>query len=143
MAAAEEVHFSLKVMMMKKSNKVLYAEVDSHLVDVLLSFLTLPLGTIVRLLNKHYGNDILANSPPSVVRILNLNDIGDTGVLEERTQIVGSKEIMELLKGSLVSKTPLTDVILLISPADAILSSSKKSSSLARNEPDPSHSDSD
>ncbi|KAL6554124.1 hypothetical protein OROMI_019797 [Orobanche minor] len=36
---------------------VLYAEADSHFVDVLLSFLTLPLGTIIRILGKHYGDD--------------------------------------------------------------------------------------
>ncbi|KAL6554100.1 hypothetical protein OROMI_019773 [Orobanche minor] len=39
------------------SDWVLYAEADSHFVDVLLSFLTLPLGTIIRILGKHYGDD--------------------------------------------------------------------------------------
>ncbi|XP_073153269.1 uncharacterized protein [Henckelia pumila] len=230
MAAAEEVQFCLKVMMMKESNKVLYAEVDNDFADVLLSFLTLPLGTIVRLLNKHYGNDapiigslnslyggllnldschfwtetgrlmllnprnsygfqcsrlrlqiddtppatecftcendicasmyykmtclclirsntmirrdleietqsgekgvftvqaasflltddlqILTNTSSSLFQILKLNGIGDTSVLEERTLNVGLKEVMELLKGSLVSQTPITDIILNIS----------------------------
>ncbi|XP_073277478.1 uncharacterized protein [Primulina huaijiensis] len=232
MAAAEEVQFTLRVMMIKESNKVLYAEIDSDFADVLLSFLTLPLGTIVRLLVKHYGknapifgslnslyagllnmddrhfwtlegllmlayprnssemecsrlklliddtpptryfmcsnmmcvsmyynmncrcsnsgnmmnrNDvavgsqcgvksvftvptalfiltddmqILTNSPASVLRILKLNAIKDTNALEERTLIVGRNEIMELLKGSLVSKTPITDIILPMSSAD-------------------------
>lgn len=58
---SEEVKFSLKVVMNKEENKVLFAEVDSSLAEVLLSFLTLPLGTIVRLLVKHY-----ANEPPSI-----------------------------------------------------------------------------
>ncbi|KAJ4774696.1 DUF674 family protein [Rhynchospora pubera] len=35
------------------SNKVLFAEADKDFVDVLLSFLTLPLGTLVRLSNKN------------------------------------------------------------------------------------------
>ncbi|XP_073153338.1 uncharacterized protein [Henckelia pumila] len=256
MATARQVQFSLKVMMIKESNKVVYAEVDSDFADVLLSFLTLPRGTIVRLLIKHYGNQapilgslnslyrglsnlnsshfgteagklmllnprnasgiqcgrlklqiddtpppiqyytcgcsatktcvsmyysvnclcqpqnsthatiarkdlemdaqsgdksvftaqtasflltddlqLLANSSASFFQILKLNGIEDTSVLEERTLIVGLKEvinlnpltcnlvnspaylIMKLLKRSLVSKTPITDVILCISSA--------------------------
>ncbi|XP_073153347.1 uncharacterized protein [Henckelia pumila] len=233
MAAAEGVQFSLKVMMIKESNKVLYAEVDSDFADVLLSFLTLPLGTIVRLLIKHYGNfapilgslnslyaglqnmddshfwteegklmllnprnsseiecsklkiqiddtpptqyfvcsnsrcaslyysvkcicpklsnpltsykkdveveadcgdkgvfaeqtasfiltddfQLLTNSPASILRILRLNGIKDTNVVEERTLAVGLKEIMELLKGSLVSMTPITDIVFSMSSA--------------------------
>ncbi|KAK4401659.1 hypothetical protein Sango_0906600 [Sesamum angolense] len=50
MSESEDVKFSLRVMMNKEENKVLYAEVGSSFADVLLSFLTLPLGTIVRLL---------------------------------------------------------------------------------------------
>ncbi|XP_073034268.1 uncharacterized protein [Primulina eburnea] len=238
MAAAEEVRFSLKVITLKESFKVLYAQVDSDFADVLLSFLTLPLGTIVRLLVKHYGSNapilgslnslyaglqdldsshfwteagklmllnprnssgiqcsrlklqiddippiqcfeccngtcvsmynkvkcpcpnstrtmirrdleiepkmetgfvsaptasflltddlqILANSPTSIFRILKLNGIEHTNVLEERTLTVGLKEIMELLKGSLVSKTPLTDIILCLS-TEAVPSNERK-----------------
>ncbi|KAK6157283.1 hypothetical protein DH2020_011531 [Rehmannia glutinosa] len=54
--AAEEVKFSLKVMVNKQKTKVLFAEADSDFADVLLSFLTLPLGTIVRIMYKHYGD---------------------------------------------------------------------------------------
>ncbi|XP_073153273.1 uncharacterized protein [Henckelia pumila] len=226
-ATEKEVHFSLKVMMHRESNKVLYSEIDSHFADVLLSFLTLPLGTIVRLLVKNYGDNapilgslsslyagllnldgshfwteagklmllnprnssgdqcsrlklqiddtppiqyfvcnnascvnmyykvkclcgnstdiiklckdsetkaqsggesvftvqtssflltddlqILPNSPTSLLRCLKQSGIEDTSVLEERTLIVGFEEIFELLKGSLASKTPLTDIIL-------------------------------
>ncbi|KAK6157285.1 hypothetical protein DH2020_011533 [Rehmannia glutinosa] len=57
MSNAKEVKFSLKVMINKKKTKVLFAEVDSDFVDVLLSFLTLPLGKIVSLLEKHYGDE--------------------------------------------------------------------------------------
>ncbi|KZV58232.1 hypothetical protein F511_35471 [Dorcoceras hygrometricum] len=259
MAATEEDRFYLKVMTIKESCKVLYAEVDSEFADVLLSFLTLPLGTIMRLLIEHYGNNapilgslkslyvglqnldgchfwteagklmllnprnssdmhcsrlklqiddicpiqcfvccngtctsvydkvkclcpnsagimtkrdleiepprgedsleeagimtkrdleiepprgedsleegvftvqkasflltddlqVLPNSPISLLRILKLNGVEDTNVIEERTLIFGLKEIMELLKGSLVSRTPLTDIIGGISAAAA------------------------
>ncbi|KAK4437890.1 hypothetical protein Salat_0123100 [Sesamum alatum] len=57
MSELEEVKFSLRVMMNKEENKVLFAEVDSSFADVLISFLTLPLGTIVRLLAKHYADE--------------------------------------------------------------------------------------
>ncbi|KAL7147762.1 hypothetical protein ABFS83_06G128700 [Erythranthe nasuta] len=50
------VEFSLKVLISKEKNKVLFAEVDSDFAEVVLSFLTLPLGTIVRVLMKHYGD---------------------------------------------------------------------------------------
>ncbi|XP_075475571.1 uncharacterized protein LOC142506256 [Primulina tabacum] len=75
MAAATEIQLSLKVMMVKESNKVLYAEIDSNFADVLLSFLTLPLGTIVRLLIKHYGNDapILGSLNSLYAGLLNLD----------------------------------------------------------------------
>ncbi|XP_057792642.1 uncharacterized protein LOC131009364 [Salvia miltiorrhiza] len=57
MSNAEEVKVSLKVMMNKEKSKVLYAESDSHFADIVLSFLTLPLGRIVKVLEKHYGDD--------------------------------------------------------------------------------------
>ncbi|KAL7086735.1 hypothetical protein ACP275_13G019200 [Erythranthe tilingii] len=49
--------FSLKVYVNKQNTKVLFAEADRDFVEVLISFLTLPLGTIVRVLRKHYGDD--------------------------------------------------------------------------------------
>ncbi|XP_042009368.1 uncharacterized protein LOC121757991 isoform X1 [Salvia splendens] len=56
-AEAEEVTFSLKVLVNKEKTKVLFAESDSNFVDVLLSFLTMPLGRIVKVLEKHYGTE--------------------------------------------------------------------------------------
>ncbi|KAL1560808.1 hypothetical protein AAHA92_10980 [Salvia divinorum] len=47
----EDIKFSLKATVNKK--KVLFAEVDGTFADVLLSFLTLPLGTVVEILKKH------------------------------------------------------------------------------------------
>ncbi|KAG6419575.1 hypothetical protein SASPL_121797 [Salvia splendens] len=57
MGDGKEAEFSLKVMINKEKTKVLFAQVDSHFADFLLSFLTLPLGRIIKALNKHYGDD--------------------------------------------------------------------------------------
>ncbi|KAL3635449.1 hypothetical protein CASFOL_019996 [Castilleja foliolosa] len=57
MSNSEHVKFSLKVVTNKQRTKVFYAEVDSGFADILLSFLSLPLGTIVRILGKHYGDE--------------------------------------------------------------------------------------
>lgn len=43
---------SLKLLVNTDTNKVLFAEADKDFVDILCSFLTLPLGTIARLLQK-------------------------------------------------------------------------------------------
>lgn len=48
---------SLNVMMNKKETKVLFAQVDGYFADILLSFLTLPMGRIVKVLGKHYGDE--------------------------------------------------------------------------------------
>ncbi|KAL3635464.1 hypothetical protein CASFOL_020011 [Castilleja foliolosa] len=53
MSDPRNVKFPLKVVLNKQKTKVLYAEANSEFTDVLLSFLTLPLGTIVRVLQKH------------------------------------------------------------------------------------------
>ncbi|XP_019450722.1 PREDICTED: uncharacterized protein LOC109352990 [Lupinus angustifolius] len=48
----EQFQLSLKLMVHQETNKVLFAEVGKDFVDVLISFLTLPLGTIARLVAK-------------------------------------------------------------------------------------------
>ncbi|KAL3635478.1 hypothetical protein CASFOL_020025 [Castilleja foliolosa] len=53
---AKDVKFSLKVVINKQKTNVLFAEIGSDLADVLFSFLTLPLGKIVRILKKQYGD---------------------------------------------------------------------------------------
>ncbi|KAG8368389.1 hypothetical protein BUALT_Bualt15G0040400 [Buddleja alternifolia] len=148
---SEEVKFSLKVVINKEKNKVLFAEVDSSFADVLLSFLTLPLGTIVRLLAKHFahqsptigslntlyqglanlesshfctdtGKQILLNARNSLAPLckklkLNLDDSEPTKYFACSLNFVAMNrphficDIMDLLKGSLVSKTPLSDLI--------------------------------
>lgn len=45
--------FSLKLLIDVEKNKVVLAEAGQDFVDVLLSLLTLPMGTIARLLEKH------------------------------------------------------------------------------------------
>ncbi|KAF8651785.1 hypothetical protein HU200_063305 [Digitaria exilis] len=53
MATSEqEVTIDVKLFVDKEKKKVLFAESDKEFVDVLFSFLTIPLGTIVRLLDK-------------------------------------------------------------------------------------------
>ncbi|KAF9618776.1 hypothetical protein IFM89_002644 [Coptis chinensis] len=49
---AENKTIILKLLVDKKKNKVVFAEVDKDFVDVLFSFLTIPIGTIVRLAKK-------------------------------------------------------------------------------------------
>ncbi|KAH7836391.1 hypothetical protein Vadar_000661 [Vaccinium darrowii] len=43
---------TLKVLVDKAKNRVIFAEADYEFVDILLSFLTLPIGTVVRLLDS-------------------------------------------------------------------------------------------
>jgi hypothetical protein len=47
-----EVYVPLKLVVDEKSNKVIFAEAGKDFVDVLFSFLTFPLGTITRLIQK-------------------------------------------------------------------------------------------
>ncbi|KAL3635473.1 hypothetical protein CASFOL_020020 [Castilleja foliolosa] len=54
--SCSNANFSLKVVINKQKTKVLFAEANNDFTDVLLSFLTLPLGRIVRVLEKHYGD---------------------------------------------------------------------------------------
>ncbi|PQQ06510.1 uncharacterized protein Pyn_06528 [Prunus yedoensis var. nudiflora] len=44
---------NLKAMVDKGSNKIIFVESDKDFIDVLLSFLTIPMGTIVRRASKH------------------------------------------------------------------------------------------
>ncbi|XP_058741685.1 uncharacterized protein LOC131614075 [Vicia villosa] len=47
-----EVQVSLKLVLNEKGNKVLFAEAGKDFVDILCSFLTIPLGTVARLVEK-------------------------------------------------------------------------------------------
>ncbi|CAL2263791.1 unnamed protein product [Prunus armeniaca] len=46
-------NIELKVLVDKGSNKVIFIEPDNDFVDVLFSFMTIPMGTIIRLARKH------------------------------------------------------------------------------------------
>ncbi|KAJ0751924.1 hypothetical protein HanPI659440_Chr09g0318341 [Helianthus annuus] len=48
-----EAKISIKVIVDKAKERVVYVETDHSFVDILFSFMTLPMGTIVRLLEKH------------------------------------------------------------------------------------------
>ncbi|XP_043694603.1 uncharacterized protein LOC122645357 [Telopea speciosissima] len=52
MASQRLQTISLKVLIHKKRNEIVMAEADGDFVDILLSFFTMPMGTIVRLINK-------------------------------------------------------------------------------------------
>ncbi|CAL9214507.1 unnamed protein product [Arabidopsis halleri] len=59
MAEAENTEkpvFSLRLLVDKKKNKVVLAEAGKEFVDVLFRFLTLPMGTVVRLLENYQKN---------------------------------------------------------------------------------------
>ncbi|GJY96963.1 RNA-directed DNA polymerase, eukaryota, reverse transcriptase zinc-binding domain protein [Tanacetum coccineum] len=49
---AKEPKISIKAIVDKEKNRVLYVEADYTFVDILFSFMTLPMGTIVRLLGE-------------------------------------------------------------------------------------------
>ncbi|XP_042495728.1 uncharacterized protein LOC122074816 isoform X2 [Macadamia integrifolia] len=53
-----------------------------------------------------------AMSPTTIVTLLHKLGVKDMGSLQETTLSIGSEEILNLLEGSLFSKTPLTDVFL-------------------------------
>lgn len=55
---SDEQVVSLKLLVNKVTNKVLFAEAGKDFVDVLCSFLTLPLGTIARLLQKSSNTEL-------------------------------------------------------------------------------------
>ncbi|PIA54472.1 hypothetical protein AQUCO_00900784v1 [Aquilegia coerulea] len=50
---------TLKILVDKKKNRVVFAEADKDFVDILFSFLTMPMGTIVRLTRKQSGSTAL------------------------------------------------------------------------------------
>lgn len=60
MSKAKEVKLPIKVVVNKAKTKVLFVEGGSDFTDVLLSFLLLPLATIVKVLTKHYGDEVPA-----------------------------------------------------------------------------------
>ncbi|XXG88866.1 hypothetical protein AAC387_Pa12g1015 [Persea americana] len=174
---------SLKLFMDKEKKTVKFAECGNDFVDVLLSFLTMPIGTIIRLTDKESKIGGMSTLYESVGRLdvsllqteacrkmllhpknaseehcknlkVNIDDTeptkyykcscdccakncglvstvynaqcgcgqsmktqkekqgSSTSVLEEKEVDVGKEEVLQLLERSLLSKTPLTDVLL-------------------------------
>ncbi|KAF8397550.1 hypothetical protein HHK36_016468 [Tetracentron sinense] len=66
-----EVSLSLKLLIDKKAQKVLFAEADKDFVDFLFSLLSLPLGTVVRLHKSHGMEGCLPNLYESVENLSN------------------------------------------------------------------------
>ncbi|GER43102.1 hypothetical protein STAS_19919, partial [Striga asiatica] len=83
MSASKDVQFALKVMINKEKTKVLFAEADSDFFNVLLSFLTLPLGKIAKILVEHYRD----HTPLAVGSLSSLyNGLANLNVVHFHTQ---------------------------------------------------------
>ncbi|KAI8532068.1 hypothetical protein RHMOL_Rhmol11G0184700 [Rhododendron molle] len=54
MASEASQTMSLKILVEKEKNRIVFVEANKDFVDVLFSFLTVPLGTIVRLTREHF-----------------------------------------------------------------------------------------
>ncbi|XP_012841430.1 PREDICTED: uncharacterized protein LOC105961722 [Erythranthe guttata] len=67
----KDVEFNLEVVT-GEHDQVLFLEAGSDFADVLISFLTLPLGTIVRVLNQHYCGDDDKEAPPTIGSLTSL-----------------------------------------------------------------------
>ncbi|XXG89350.1 hypothetical protein AAC387_Pa12g1367 [Persea americana] len=91
---------SIKLIQNKFNHRIFYAETGTDFPDLLFSFLTFPLGAILKCLV------ITLLSSYNMV----MNDI------EERVVNVGVLEAISLLKASLISNTVLTDVFSLENP---------------------------
>ncbi|KAI9107948.1 hypothetical protein K1719_020821 [Acacia pycnantha] len=154
-SSENQKQISLTLVVDKKKQKVLYAEAGKDFLDVLLSFLTLPLGTISRLANENkemllnprspmddfyknqgwvgYDNTPFSKGFKGYLRVTTcyivsddltvmpskadttlwmLRNFGLDCVTERLTVSVTQKEVPDLLKFSLWSKAPLTDLFL-------------------------------
>ncbi|KAJ6814038.1 uncharacterized protein M6B38_139095 [Iris pallida] len=67
MASAEKI--TVKLLVDKERSRVVYAEADKDFVDILFSFLTLPLSTIVKVLNKQSSLGCMDNLYESVEKL--------------------------------------------------------------------------
>lgn len=69
MAENRETKIPLKLVIDSEKKKVVFAEASSTFVDILFSFLTLPMGTIARLVAKHSDS---SNLPGNIGAFNNL-----------------------------------------------------------------------
>ncbi|PKU68978.1 uncharacterized protein LOC110096557 [Dendrobium catenatum] len=66
---ADEKRLSLNAWVDKDKKRVVFAEADSDFVDVLFSFLTIPLGTIIKLLSNNSGLGCMDNLYDSIKQL--------------------------------------------------------------------------
>ncbi|CAN1131038.1 hypothetical protein LINPERHAP2_LOCUS6164 [Linum perenne] len=71
---------TLKLLIDKKSNRVLFAEAGKEFVDFLFSILSLPLGTVIRLLSKDKMVGCLGNLYQSI------EELGDTFIQQSTSK---------------------------------------------------------
>ncbi|XP_043695314.1 uncharacterized protein LOC122645954 [Telopea speciosissima] len=74
MASQGSQSISLKLLIDKKNNKVVMAETDNDFVDILFSFLTMPVGTIVRLISKQPQQAIFGSMTSLYKEVENLEE---------------------------------------------------------------------
>lgn len=96
---SEKPVFSLRLLVDKKKNKVVLAEAGKEFVDVLFSFLTLPMGTVVRLVEKYQQNHI---SEATMIGCFNnlyksVLDIGTANFMKEacKDMLLYPRSVME------------------------------------------------
>ncbi|GMP39385.1 hypothetical protein CsSME_00010244 [Camellia sinensis var. sinensis] len=56
MATDASESISLKILVDKEKNRVVFAEANKDFVDIIFSFMTIPIGTIIRLIREHLLN---------------------------------------------------------------------------------------
>uniref|UniRef100_A0A803Q471 Uncharacterized protein n=1 Tax=Cannabis sativa TaxID=3483 RepID=A0A803Q471_CANSA len=109
-----------------EEKRVLFAEAGKDFTDFLFSLLSMPIGTIIRLLstNGMVGTlgvvtymimddlEVKPMSTISSIALLNTFNVKEVGALEEKTVSLGINEGLRLLKASLETKTVLTHVFL-------------------------------
>ncbi|XP_043695312.1 uncharacterized protein LOC122645953 isoform X3 [Telopea speciosissima] len=74
MASQGSQPISLKVLIDKKNNKIVMAEANGDFVDILFSFLTMPMGTIVRLISKQAQPGIIGSLTSLYKEVENLEE---------------------------------------------------------------------
>nr|GME05871.1 uncharacterized protein LOC109182300 [Ipomoea batatas] len=130
MAAKQEPKVSLKLLIDEKTNRLVGAEAHKDLVDILFSFLTLPMATVIRVtksvtigcMNNLYHsiqnigaeNDLQIRpaSPNVLDQLLSGLGLSEMNQIKEIPVEVSKEQVICLLARSLVSKSPLSDVFL-------------------------------
>ncbi|XVE69085.1 hypothetical protein DITRI_Ditri09bG0121800 [Diplodiscus trichospermus] len=95
----------LKLLVDVRGQRVLFAEAGKDFVDFLFNIMSLPVGTVVRLLNKEGMVGSLGSLYESIEK---LNDVYMQPFHDKDTLLKPNDVI--LLKASLKSKTVLTDI---------------------------------